>query len=515
MTPPEIWEGYDPRREPLDEEVINTWDEDGVHYKEVYFNGEEFDGKYVRLYGIYAAPSGTSDLPAILHLHGGGQTVSKDWLKELTGRGYAALTINWGGEWPKRKRYAIWNGVPNGDHRKRIQNRVTVPTPRGDCYFLWTQAAMRAITYLEQQREVDASKIGVFGVSMGGTMMWNLAFDDRIKAGVAIYGCGWNTYTYNEPRYSVHHPPYRAAPTDKRWQASLSPEASAPYVRFPMLFMSSSNDRHGYLDRAEQSLQLIPHGVPRAWSLTPRFRHHIGAEFVEVLPTWMDVHLKGEGTWPADPSSEIVKSESGAPEFRVRPDRPEDVAKVEIFSGLENPYAVNRHWRSGDVRHPDGVYTATTPVMNAKEYLFAFANITYQSGVVLSSPLAAVVPATLGAVATIEKPNRVFYDGAEGLGTWTSNSLGTDPIPANVVTRMAAVTGPEGKPGIQIERVAPLNYAPGDPEFRAPRGASLQFDIKSETDQVFVVSLHKNYWSETTKPLLPKRRYQPVKAGKR
>ncbi|VGO13850.1 hypothetical protein PDESU_02407 [Pontiella desulfatans] len=495
MTPPDIWAGYDPRAEPLAEEILKAWEEDGISYKEVYFNGEKFDGEYVRIYGIYAAPTGGKDLPGLLHIHGGGQTVNKDWLKVFAGRGYGILTINWGGEWPKRERYTRWNGVENGDHKKRTGTKVTEPSPRHDAYFLWTQASMRALTYLERQPEVNPDKLGAYGISMGGTIMWNLAFDPRIKAGCAIYGAGWNTYTYDDTRYSIGMPEHKPSENDRRWRASLAPEASAPYVKFPMLFLSSSNDRHGYMDRAEQSLDLIPEGVPRAWALTPRLRHHIGMDFIHDLPMWMDVHLKGEGVWPANPDCQIRPGKDQSPLFYLKPDRPEDVVKVEVYYGLENPFAVNRHWRNAELRKSGDVYVAATPVMNADEYLFAFANITYQSGVVVSSPLQAVIPEKIGAVATIKTPSRVFCDGQEGVDSWTRNSTGTDPIPGKIDKRLKAVTGPGGKPGFTANRVSPFTYAPSDPEFRAPKGAALQFDIKTEAGEDFSVKLHRNYWT--------------------
>ncbi|MDF7808777.1 acetylxylan esterase [Pontiellaceae bacterium B12219] len=494
MGPEEIWEGYDPRAEPLDEEILKMWEEDGVTYKEVYFNGERFDGKYVRIYGIYAVPSGGKNLPGLVHIHGGGQTANKDWLKVLAGRGYAVVTFNWGGEWPNRERYTLWNGVKNGDHKHRTGGEVTVPTPRYDSYYLWTQASMRAVTYLESQPEVNKNKIGAYGISMGGSIMWNIAFDPRIKAGCAIYGAGWNTYTYDETRYSVGMPRHTPSENDLRWRASLAPEASAPYVKFPMLFMSSSNDRHGYMDRAEQSLDLIPEGVPRAWALTPRLRHHIGVDFIHDLPAWFDFYLKGEGNWPENPATAIKRGKDGAPFFFLKPDQPNEVEKVEVFYGLENPYAVNRHWRNAAVQQAGDIYSAPVPVMNANEYLFAFANIFYQSGVVISSPLKAVIPSTIDAVATIKNPSRVFYDGMEGVGNWTRNSTGTDPIPGKIDKRLKAVKGPGGKPGFTAERVSPFTYAPSDPEFRAPKGASLQFDIKTDVDEDFTVRLYKNYW---------------------
>ena len=494
MSPSEIWEGYDPRAEPLEEEVLRSWKDEGVSYKEVYFNGEKFDGKHVRIYGIYAAPEGGKKLPALLHIHGGGQTVNEDWLEEFTGRGYAILSINWGGEWPRRERYTLWNDVPNGDHQKRKGRNVTEPSPRSDAYFLWIQACMRSVTYLEQQAEVDPEKIGAFGISMGGSIMWNLAFDTRIKAGCAIYGAGWNTYSNKDPKYALGHPPNKPSENDLRWRTSLAPEASAPFVRFPMLFLSSSNDRHGYMDRAEDALALIPEDVPRAWALTPRFRHHIGADFIHTLPAWMDFHLKGAGSWPENPKTKIFAGEGGAPVLSVRPDQASGVEKIEVFYALENPYGVNGHWRNAEVKKAAENYSAMLPVMDANEYLFAFANLHYRSGVVISSSLEAIVPSKLGAVATIKAPSRVFYDGEEGVGAWTSNSTGTDPIPRRAGERLKGVGGPDGKAGFTAERVSPMTYAPSDPEFRAPKGASLQFDIKTEEAQVFEVNLHRNYW---------------------
>ncbi|QEF98563.1 hypothetical protein Mal15_26150 [Stieleria maiorica] len=88
---------------------------------------------------------------------------------------------------------------------------------------------------------------------------------------------------------------------------------------------------------------------------------------------------------------------------------------------------------------------------------------------------------------------------ADSCGTsWSTKSrcvgVETDTFPSQITHRLKAVVGPEGKPGFTPIRVSPINYAPGDPEFRAPEGASLQFEIKTDSDETFDVKLHKNYW---------------------
>ena len=93
----ELWEGYDPRTEPLRTEVVREWKEDGVIVRYVrYFIGS-FKGKPAWMAAFYAFPKGAKDLPGVLHMHGGGQRASLHLVKYHAKRGYAALSVNWGG----------------------------------------------------------------------------------------------------------------------------------------------------------------------------------------------------------------------------------------------------------------------------------------------------------------------------------------------------------------------------------------------------------------------------------
>ena len=47
---------------------------------------------------IYGFPEGKKEkLPAVMHIHGGGQRAFLHEMKLLVERGYAALSVNWGG----------------------------------------------------------------------------------------------------------------------------------------------------------------------------------------------------------------------------------------------------------------------------------------------------------------------------------------------------------------------------------------------------------------------------------
>ena len=46
----DLFADFDPRKEPLDIELIKEWDEDGVHYEQMYITGQVFDGVSNRSY---------------------------------------------------------------------------------------------------------------------------------------------------------------------------------------------------------------------------------------------------------------------------------------------------------------------------------------------------------------------------------------------------------------------------------------------------------------------------------
>lgn len=136
---------------------------------------------------LFVKPAGADGpLPAVLfnHSHGGVYDIGKDELirkrgkgylhapshaEFLTGLGYAALSIDaWGfGERFTRSegelfKEMLWKG------------RVM--------WGMMVHDGMRAVDYLASRPDVDASRIGTLGISMGGTMAWWLAaLDPRLR----------------------------------------------------------------------------------------------------------------------------------------------------------------------------------------------------------------------------------------------------------------------------------------------------------------------------------------------
>ena len=117
-----LWKGFDPRALPLEVEVFREWDEEDIHLQSLYFTGEEFEGEKTRIFGFLGRPkmAGRDKLPAVLHIHGGGQTANLGWPRLWAKRGYVCLSFdfcgntnqpNLGPEY-RREQYTKWGKVP-------------------------------------------------------------------------------------------------------------------------------------------------------------------------------------------------------------------------------------------------------------------------------------------------------------------------------------------------------------------------------------------------------------------
>jgi cephalosporin-C deacetylase-like acetyl esterase len=174
----ELWADFDPRRDPLEIEIISTSSAEGSEVQELYFTGETWQGEKTRVYAIQGAPTSTEKLPGILHVHGGGQTASKTWVQYWTQRGYVCVTYDFCGDWrehdPGRTHFTKW-GTVRGNMARLGGNGSLAPTPKFNGWYHWIMAARRALTLLEQHPSVDRDRLGIFGISVGGTLTWPVA----------------------------------------------------------------------------------------------------------------------------------------------------------------------------------------------------------------------------------------------------------------------------------------------------------------------------------------------------
>ncbi|MFM9962627.1 MAG: alpha/beta hydrolase family protein [Planctomycetaceae bacterium] len=398
QTVEELWADFDPRKDALETEVIREFKEDGGVFRHVRFVVGTFKGTTARMTAIYGFPDGANEkkekLPAVMHIHGGGQRAFLHEVKLLVSRGYAGLSVNWGGSAGQRPFNSVEGaqpGDPNTDwgavdpsqlNATRYASILPGPLqvfedrehPKNNNWYLLALGCRRGLTFLEQQPEVDAERLGVHGYSMGGNLtMYVAGTDSRVKAAVpAVGGAGW--------RWQPHQVLGGVIQLDhingdvELFRRTMSFESYAPLIRCPVLHRSATNDFHGWMDDVYRTNALIPN-QPLRYSWTPHVNHRLNPEVAITMPLWFDQHLKGGPALPATPRSELtLRTADRVPVLRIIPDAKSlPVARVEIYYSVD-PDPRTRFWRSADVTREGEAFVAKLPLHTLDLPLFAFAN---------------------------------------------------------------------------------------------------------------------------------------------
>ena len=393
-----LWAGVDPRAEPIDSTIVREWEKDNVVYRYVTFHIANFKNRPSRMAAYFAFPRDADRLPGLLHLHGGGQRAFLHEVEFYAKRGYACLSINWGGrvmeqaesgdpntDWgavdPTQQNVAGYFNLKPGD-----QYLDSVDSPRNNNWYLLTLAARRALTFLELQPEVDPSRIGVYGHSMGGNLTVYVAgSDDRVRAAApSVGGSGFRNQ------------PWPLLPEHKKqlpngdvglFDATLGFESYTPHIHAPLLWLGATNDFHGIIDDTYRTSELIPHSDVR-FAFTPHMNHRFTPAFAVTRPLWLDQYLKGTFEFPKTPASKLqLHTSDGVPILQVLPDTSMPIEQVNIFYSID-PAPQARFWRTAHATEQSACWTASLPILSIDQPIFAFANVHYRMPTSESEPYA-------------------------------------------------------------------------------------------------------------------------------
>ena len=246
-----------------------------------------------------------------------------------------------------------------------------VKSPRNNSWFLCTLGARRALTFLEQQAEVDGDRLGVYGHSMGGKLtVATAASDKRVKA--AAPSCGGISDRYNA------NPLHLATVSDPPALKNLS---------CPTIFLSPSNDFHGEIASLIPATQEMG---DTEWRVTcsAHLNHRDYPENEVATQLWFDQRLKGKFVWPETPETSLeLKTEDGIPRISVRPDDGEKrIIAVEVYYtqqgkiGKKHHYNhINQFWHYAHCKQTEGYdsWVAELPIFQTDKPLWVFANVVY------------------------------------------------------------------------------------------------------------------------------------------
>lgn len=476
ITPPEVWTDYDPDRGDYREEIVAEETKDGIRFRDTYISAYVL-GEEIRVYCMYAVKAGATNAPGLMNVHGWLSRPGMDM--DFVRDGWAVMAHDYCGKtgdrphytkYPEKLRYGNMDAAVGYRVKSKKPDGKDITDPRQTDDYLWYAIQRRVLSYLLSQNEVDRTRIGAKGYSYGGTLMWNLATDPRVKAVVAYFGIGWLDY-YRDRQVWMYKVPYAEpakSPGEDLVLSAIAPEAHAPYIRAACLWLNGSNDHHGGHERGEQTFKRFQPGVP--WSFAHQARgHHNTEKLGQDARRWLEKHVLGYDIyWPARPVSEIKLDTAGVPEFRLTPADPDRVEGVEVYCALKEPVSFIRHWLDAKAERRGNTWVAKVPVKNVDDYLFAFANLRYPGDIVISSDFTAAIPSKLGkAVAT-----RV--DAEDGSDAWSE------------VGPVEGVGGVKGLRAIN-NSMGTVCRQFGEPGRQAPEGAVMDFRFYCTQPQTLIL----------------------------
>ncbi len=257
----------------------------------VLFPGEPYRGRPTEVFAYIGVPETTRPVPGMVCLHGGGGRAYKEWVALWLARGYAAISMDFGGCGPSGK------PLPNGGPPQSHEGKFPVDAPWEE---LWTyhaiSACLRAHSILRTEPGVDADRIGATGISWGGYLTCIMAgVDPRLAFAAPVYGCGF-LRDNSAVDWMKIFAAWSAEQTE-RWHRLCDPSIYLGKARMPLLFVSGTNDFAYPLDSLQKSYRLpagpvqlcirheMPHGHMEGWA-------------PEEIAWGADQHLRGATPLP-------------------------------------------------------------------------------------------------------------------------------------------------------------------------------------------------------------------------
>ncbi|MEY3175878.1 MAG: hypothetical protein RLZZ436_3792 [Planctomycetota bacterium] len=337
----------------------------------VYYSGEEFQGKPTRIFAWYAQPAGAGPFPGVVLVHGGGGRAFREWALHWAQRGYAALAMDLAGHGPDGR-------LPDGgpDQSDESKFRSFEDDQIGD---MWTWHAVSAVirghSLLAAQPAVDSQRIGITGISWGGYLTCIVSgLDDRLKAAVPVYGCGFlaDNSVWREPRFTPMSPELR-----ERWVKHFDPSRYLSRVRCPILFLNGTNDFAYPMDSYRKSYELVSEEF-RTIAMIPRLPHGHIWTFPEV-DVFMDSQLKA-----GQPMAKLGPPQAAEDRVSAMVSGPVEIRQAHLHYTLDQGPWQKREWKelpamlsAGEVSAviPDGATAFYLAVTDSREVTVSTAHL--------------------------------------------------------------------------------------------------------------------------------------------
>jgi cephalosporin-C deacetylase-like acetyl esterase len=235
----------------------------------IFYDALTWQGKPTRVFAWIGLPAQREGkVPGMVLIHGGGGTAFKEWVQKWNDQGFAAISIAVEGQTDvnenKVKGRSSWaRHAFAGPARDGTFADTKLPLKEQWMYHALADT-MLANSLLRSLPEVDASKIGVMGISWGGVITSTaIGLDERFAFGIPTYGCGHLFDAENHWGRALHD--------NEGYKQVWDGMNYADRVKMPVLWLSWPLDAHFPLGCQAEHYRKTP--GPRMVSLISKMGH--------------------------------------------------------------------------------------------------------------------------------------------------------------------------------------------------------------------------------------------------
>jgi dienelactone hydrolase len=241
-------------------------------------------------------------------------------------------------------------GPGQGDEEKFLDFKVD------NLKDMWTYHAVAAVlrghSMIASFPEVDRNKVAVTGISWGGYLTCIIAgLDDRLKAAVPVYGCG---YLHENSVWKENRLDKMDAARREKWVRNFDPSSYLPGVTCPIMFINGTNDFAYPLDSYKKCYDLVKEN--KTLSIKVRMPHGHIWTFKEV-DAFIDSNLNA--TKPLA-KVDALETKDGTAFVKVYPTLPIKKAMLH-YATNEGPWQ-KRLWETIPATISNDVVSAKLPM---------------------------------------------------------------------------------------------------------------------------------------------------------
>lgn len=491
-SPVTLWRDFDSEALELDVEVVESGEKDGLIYTYQYFNGEKCPDGNSRVYSLFVYKKGKKDLPAVLLLGEPDKRMDVRHAEYWANKGYAVLVFDNAGEGDDAERFTLYPKSIDYANIRRAGRHATncYTNAKETSWYHWAINTRRAVTFLEKSEVVDVESIGLVSTSYASYIACMVAaFEKHLSVCAVVFGVCYQELDVNDSPISREQS--EEAEERERWFAAIAPQSYLIHMRTPFYLCVGSNSGTSDLDKTYRSFELIPEQTPKAIWIAHKTTDDGNPIFLKNLEKWLTLRLKKQIDPELMPEVDF-KVMNKKLNIIVRVPDDEAVTDVTVYFARETKKSDTRNWRELEIeRVADGIYRAKVQVFDKKKSCFAYCDVRYRGGMVLSGNLIEIKPDDVKNVSA-DRPGKLIYNYQMGEGDF----LVYDPYQKDFNNyfgdnSLEVKTGAQNLKGLAGKVFA--TFALNDPKYLKHEDSLLTFDVYSEKEQNLLVTCVVDY----------------------